>query len=169
MAMGSAYAFADQPDDVLPVVIDLMTSQGFENVRASVQSDTLDIEYENRVYFREKDALCIIIPKLISAAPNVNTFKLTIKRDNVPLFQFTISRNDYQISKTTSKITNTSKTSPITAFPNREEKVHNPSFGKVDITIHPFDNRIFFCPCTLCHQIQHVFRPILNGSIPYPS
>jgi hypothetical protein len=139
MAMGSAYAFADQPDDVLPVVIDLMTSQGFENVRAFAQSDTLGIEYENRVYFREKDALCIIIPKLISAAPDVNTFKLTTKRDNVPLFQFTIPRNDYQISKTTEqKITDISKTSPITAFPNREEKVHNPSFGKVDITIHPF-------------------------------
>ena len=90
--------YADQTGDLLQVVVTLMTTYGFENVRAFILSDTLDIEYENRVYLREKDAIRVIIPKLMNTVPNIQTLRLIPKRDNVPLFQITISRDDYQES-----------------------------------------------------------------------
>ncbi len=130
--------YADQSDDLLQVVVTLMTSYGFENVRASILSDTLYIEYENRVYLREKDAISVIIPKLMNTVSGIQTFRLIPKKDNVPLFLITISRDDYQASIANKQnILDTLKISTTIVSPISAKKLYNPSSGKADIILHP--------------------------------
>jgi hypothetical protein len=139
----SACEFDDQPENILHIVINLMTSFGYENIRASMLSDTLNIEYENRVYLREKDVIGVIVPKLMNVVPNIQTLRLIPKRYNFPLLFLTVSRSDYleTIAKKQS-IFDVLKISQIIASPIREEKIYNSSSGKVDIIIHPSVNII---------------------------
>lgn len=135
------YASNAQYDDMLYTAIGLITSCGFENVKAFIISDTLYIEYENRIYFREKDAIGIIIPKILDAISAIQTLVLIPKSDNVPLFQITISRDKYQTSETKEKnASDTLDISPVTPISIHKEKIYNPSLGKIDVTIYPFIN-----------------------------
>ena len=141
LTMNLAYASNDQPADLLHEAISLMTCYGFENVNAFVTSDTLSVEYENRIYFREKDAIGIIIPKLLDALPTIQTLVLIPKKDNAPLFQITILRDEYQAFGAKEKdALDTLNISPIISRPIYEEKSYNSSFGKIDVTVYPFIN-----------------------------
>jgi len=132
-------ALPDQPKDLLQVVTNLMVSHGFENIRASMLSDTLVIEYENRVYLRERDAISVMIPEIMNAVSSIKILNLISKRDNVPLLLITISRDDYQKSIATKQnVLDMLKISPIIASPINKEKLYNSSSRKVDIILHPY-------------------------------
>ena len=134
-------ASIDQPEDVCISVVRLITSHGFENVRAYFSSGTLDVEYENRIYFREKDALKIIIPELMEKVPDIQTISLFPKKDAVPLFQITISRDNYRASLGTEQsFFDQLVMSPVSKGHIHGDGTFNSSVGKVDITLHPFAN-----------------------------
>lgn len=135
LATGSDYH--DQPE--ARSIIDAMTECGFENVRVSTLANALTVEYENRVYYREKDAVRLIITKIMDLAPSVQTLILVPKRDDAPVFQVTVSRDDYLASVGRWDIVDSLEISWETVIADHASAgmKHNSSVGKVDITLRP--------------------------------
>ena len=141
-ASGFVSAYEEQPGDTAHEIIDIMISCGFENVTAFTLSDTLIVEYENRIYFRERDAIRIIIAKTMDAAREIQTLILVPKRDNVPLLRITVSRDDYLDCTKNDDIIDkleTSQEATITDY----DGANNSSVGKIDIILYPtFDSSL---------------------------
>lgn len=126
---GYASVYGNQPENAVDEIMDVMVSCGFENVRVSTSSDALVVEYENRIYFREKDAIRIVIEKIMEAAPNVQTLILVPKKDDVPLFQISVSKDSWNIDD---KLEASRKVDHALAG-----RRYNSSVGKVDIVLRP--------------------------------
>lgn len=130
-----------QTNDVENFIIELMKSKGFENIRVSSSNGILAVEYENRVYFREVDALNVIIPDIINKFPDLENLILFPKKDNVPLVQLSVTKDNYQApSENPRKLSDQVTISKVPKDFMQDEKTHNSSIGKIDITIHPFGN-----------------------------
>ena len=160
----------DQPGNVANEIVDVMVSCGFENVRTSILSDSLVVEYENRIYFREKDAIRTIVPKIMeqafgkslskregmeqafgkslskreSAAQDIQTLILLLKKNDVPLLQIIVSRDDYLASMGDRDIVDEVKTSRKIDHALVGRK-YNSSAGKVDIILRPELDSLIGC------------------------
>ena len=120
-------------------IAEVMTSNGFENVRVFLLRDTLVVEYENRVYFRERDAVAAITAEIMDSAPEIQTLIVVPRRDDVPLFQLTVSRDDYLASVGNSDFRNGLAASWKTKTVGHVSagRKFNSSSGKVDIVLRP--------------------------------
>jgi hypothetical protein len=122
---------------------ELLISYGFENIEVSRSSGTLMVKYENRVYFREKDAISIITRAVMDSMPDVQTLVLVPKMDNTPIFQVSISRDQYISSgkKITGSIQKLYIKTPLAYYLNLRQR--NPTIGKTDIIINPVLDSVF--------------------------
>ena len=120
-------------------VIDVMAECGFENTRVSTSSNVLTVEYENRVYYREKDAVRLIITKIMELAPSVQTLILVSKRDDASVFQVAVSRDNYLASMGHWDVVDSLEISQETAIADSVSAgpKRNSSAGKVDIALRP--------------------------------
>jgi len=126
--------YGEQPENVTREIVYIMVSCGFENVRAFALDDALIVEYENRIYLREKDAVKLIMARLTGEVGNIQKLILVPKRDDVPLFQIAIVREDYQ-PDTFRKI-EISKSTVSDGHISTAQK-YNSSAGKMDIILRP--------------------------------
>lgn len=129
---------AHEPEALAHHIAEIMVSHGFENVRVRTHDDALIVEYENRVYFREQDAVTVIIGEVMDAARDVQTLILVPRRDDVPLFQLVMSRDDYLAAGDRDVVNNLAATWEIKAADHVSAGgKYNSSVGKIDITLHP--------------------------------
>ena len=120
-------------------IAEIMVSHGFENIRVRTHHAALTVEYENRVYFWEKDAVKVITGEIMDAASDVQTLTLVPKRDDVSLFQLVVSRDDHLASVGGRDVVN-SLVAPWEVKAAGHAYAggkYNSSVGKVDITLHP--------------------------------
>jgi len=118
-----------------------ITSCGFENVRVQASSNTLIIEYENRVYLREKDAIKVIVNKSMNMTPGIEKLVLIPKRDNVPLFQIVLTNPKITEFDNELIIMAPNISHNMTDYESTVKK-YNSSVGKIDIKIRPSANMV---------------------------
>ena len=120
-------------------IAEIMVSHGFENIRVRTHHNALIVEYENRAYFREKDAVTVIIGEVMDAAREVQTLTLVPKRDDVPLFQLVVSRDDHLAFAESRDVVNSLATPWEVKAAGRVSagRKYNSSVGKIDITLNP--------------------------------
>ena len=135
---GYASAYGNQPENTTNEIIDIVVSCGFENVGAFALADALIVEYENRMYFKEKDAISLIVEKIMGAT-DIQTLVLIPKEDDAPLLQISISREDYLTSTGNpgflDKLEITRKS--IATDHASASRKYNSSVGKMDIILRP--------------------------------
>ncbi|MCX6013649.1 MAG: YjbH domain-containing protein [Chloroflexi bacterium] len=135
-AVCCTYSFAEIPLKVTDEVIQSITSCGFENVRVMASSNTLIIEYENKVYLREKDAIKVIVSKTMNVAPDIEKLVLIPKRDNIPLFQIVLTNPKITEFDNELIVMDPNVSHNLTGYESTVKK-YNSSVGKIDINIHP--------------------------------
>ncbi|MBD3183064.1 hypothetical protein GF312_12285 [Candidatus Poribacteria bacterium] len=103
---------------------------GFENIRLYEQDDITIIDYENRIYIREKDAVKTIISKTKDFYPDIDRLYLISRKNDTPILSFSVkigTEGEYDIE--------------YAAVKHQNIKKYNSSSGKIDIIIRPeFDS-----------------------------
>jgi hypothetical protein len=131
-------ACAEIPTTSVDEVAKAIASCGFENVRVQTSTNTIIIEYENRIYLRERDAIKVIVSKTTNVIPSIEKLVLIPKRDNVPLFQIVLTN-----PKITEPIIDSNQIIMDPDIPHNMAgsestvKKYNSSAGKIDAIIHP--------------------------------
>ncbi|MCX6013471.1 MAG: YjbH domain-containing protein, partial [Chloroflexi bacterium] len=136
VAMCCTYTFAEIPLKVTDEVLQTIISCGFENVRVLASSNTLIIEYENRVYLREKDAIKVIVNKTMNVMPDIEKLVLIPKRDNIPLFQIVLTNPKITEFGNELIVIDPDISHNMTGYESTVKK-YNSSVGKIDININP--------------------------------
>lgn len=128
---------ADLTEAQVHPVVEAMVAHGFENIRILDADNALAIEYENRVYFRERDALEVIAAAVVDMVTKEQRLILIPKRDDVPLFQLAMSR-DAVMAYAGSQINSPEMSWEVRSIDQTlMGQKYNSSAGKLDITLYP--------------------------------